>query len=86
MEAGSRETKLTVGFFPDACAVRYASGDKARRILGFEPKVGIEEGIRSSCEEYARRLQAAKMQKTDLACKWSLRNAFGKGFSGYGFT
>ena len=29
--------------------MRYASGEKAKRILGFEPRVGIEEGIRISC-------------------------------------
>lgn len=45
------------GSVGDACAVRYASGKKARKILGFEPKVGIEEGIRLSCEHYKQVLE-----------------------------
>ncbi|PQE23138.1 Sterol-4-alpha-carboxylate 3- decarboxylating protein [Rutstroemia sp. NJR-2017a WRK4] len=40
----------------DACAVRYASGAKAKRILGYEARIGLEEGIRLSCEEYKQRL------------------------------
>jgi sterol-4alpha-carboxylate 3-dehydrogenase (decarboxylating) len=43
----------------DACAVRYASGAKAKRILGYEARVGLEEGIRLSCEEYKQRLARA---------------------------
>ncbi|OXV11333.1 hypothetical protein Egran_00906 [Elaphomyces granulatus] len=49
-------TTLSRGSVKDACSVRYASGEKARRILGYEARVGIEEGIRLSCEDYARRL------------------------------
>jgi sterol-4alpha-carboxylate 3-dehydrogenase (decarboxylating) len=30
--------------------MRYASGEKARRILGYEARLGLEEGIRLSCE------------------------------------
>lgn len=41
---------LSRGSVRDACSVRYASGEKAKRILGYEPRVGIEEGIRLSCE------------------------------------
>lgn len=41
---------LSRGSVRDACAVRYASGDKARRILGYEARIGIEEAIRLSCE------------------------------------
>ncbi|KAL9126460.1 MAG: hypothetical protein Q9217_004498 [Psora testacea] len=41
---------LTRGSVMDACATRYCSGEKARRLLGYRPKVGIEEGIRISCE------------------------------------
>lgn len=43
-------TTLSRGSVMDACAIRYASGDKAKRILGYEARVGIEEGIRLSCE------------------------------------
>ena len=34
----------------EACCTRYCSGVKARKILKYEPRVGIEEGIRISCE------------------------------------
>ncbi|KAE8353976.1 NAD(P)-binding protein [Aspergillus coremiiformis] len=49
-------TTLSRGSIRDACSVRYASGEKAKRILGYEPQIGIERGIRLSCEEYARRM------------------------------
>ncbi|CAL5870050.1 uncharacterized protein PFLUO_LOCUS4284 [Penicillium psychrofluorescens] len=49
-------TTLSRGSVRDACAVRYASGNKAKEILGYEARIGIEEGIRLSCEDYARRL------------------------------
>lgn len=41
---------LSRGSVRDACAVRYASGDKARKILGYQARIGIEEAIRLSCE------------------------------------
>jgi sterol-4alpha-carboxylate 3-dehydrogenase (decarboxylating) len=41
---------LCRGSVRDACAVRYASGNKAKEILGFEARIGIEEAIRLSCE------------------------------------
>lgn len=43
-------TTLSRGSVGDACSVRYASGDKAKRILRYEARVGIEEAIRLSCE------------------------------------
>lgn len=43
-------TTLSRGSVGDACSVRYASGDKAKRILGYEARVGIEEAVRLSCE------------------------------------
>ncbi|KIW84214.1 hypothetical protein Z517_03463 [Fonsecaea pedrosoi CBS 271.37] len=43
-------TTLSRGSVMDACAMRYASGAKARRILGYHPRVGLEAGIRTSCE------------------------------------
>ncbi|KAI4169256.1 MAG: hypothetical protein LQ343_005844 [Gyalolechia ehrenbergii] len=46
---GSSST-LSRGSVKDACEVRYCSGVKAREILGYVPRVGIEEGIRISCE------------------------------------
>jgi sterol-4alpha-carboxylate 3-dehydrogenase (decarboxylating) len=43
-------TTLSRGSVKDACSTRVASGQKARATLGFEPRVGIEEGIRISCQ------------------------------------
>lgn len=43
-------TTLSRGSVHDACHMRYASGEKARRILGYEARLGLEEGIRLSCE------------------------------------
>ncbi|EXJ65161.1 hypothetical protein A1O7_01501 [Cladophialophora yegresii CBS 114405] len=43
-------TTLSRGSVMDACAMRYASGDKAKSILGYQPRVGLEDGIRWSCQ------------------------------------
>jgi len=43
-------TTLSRGSVLDACVTRYCSGKKARDILGYKPRVGIEEGIRISCD------------------------------------
>ncbi|KAE8136225.1 NAD(P)-binding protein [Aspergillus pseudotamarii] len=43
-------------FVRDACSVRYASGEKAKLILGLRSQVGIETGVRLTCEDYARRM------------------------------
>jgi hypothetical protein len=43
-------TTLSRGSIQDACATRYASGNKAKEILGYEARLGIEEAIRLSCE------------------------------------
>ncbi|KIW12415.1 hypothetical protein PV08_09692 [Exophiala spinifera] len=42
-------TTLSRGSVMDAVAMRYASGDKASRILGYHPRTGLEVGIRKSC-------------------------------------
>jgi len=54
---GSEFPTLSRGSVNDACAMRYASGEKAWRILGYEPRVGLEEGIKLSCEDLKRRLE-----------------------------
>lgn len=41
---------LSRGSVLDACSIRYCNGVKARKILGYSPRVGIEEGIRITCE------------------------------------
>ena len=43
-------TTLSSGSVLDACATRYCNNLKAEKILGFKPRIGIEEGIRISCE------------------------------------
>jgi sterol-4alpha-carboxylate 3-dehydrogenase (decarboxylating) len=74
--SGTRTT-LTRGSVKDACSVRYASGLKAARILGYRPRIGIEEGIRISCEvclilgapemAHRMRLKSAGLCKTTQA-------------------
>jgi len=46
---------LSRGSVNDATAIRYANGEKAKRILGYEPRVGMEEGIKRACKEYQER-------------------------------
>ena len=45
-----RPTTFSRGGVLDACAVRYTDGVKSRKILGYVPRIGIEEGIRLSCQ------------------------------------
>lgn len=46
------EGSLSRGIVDDACRDRYVSIHKAMRILGYRPRVGLDEGIRRSCEWY----------------------------------
>jgi sterol-4alpha-carboxylate 3-dehydrogenase (decarboxylating) len=46
----NKPVSLSRGSVMDACAVRYASGRKAEQVLGHRPKIGLEEGLRRSCE------------------------------------
>lgn len=41
---------LSRGSVRDACAIRYANGTRAKNILGYEARIGIEEAVRLSCE------------------------------------
>ena len=43
-------TTLSVGSMLDACGTRYCDGVKAKKILGYEPRVSIVDGLRLSCE------------------------------------
>ncbi|KAL9597784.1 MAG: hypothetical protein Q9219_004911 [cf. Caloplaca sp. 3 TL-2023] len=47
--AGSPST-ISRGSVKDACQTRYCDASKAREILGYKPRVSIEEGIRISCK------------------------------------
>ncbi|KAL8857269.1 MAG: hypothetical protein Q9178_006195 [Gyalolechia marmorata] len=49
------EATLSRGSVQDACQVRYCSGVKAREVLGYKPRVSIEEAIRISCDDFAKR-------------------------------
>ena len=42
-------TTLCRGSVKDAYGTRYACLDRARRVLGYEPRVDLAEGIRISC-------------------------------------
>ena len=41
---------LSSGSVRDACGIRYINGKKAECILGYTPRVGIEEAIKTSCK------------------------------------
>lgn len=44
------EGPLTRGSIKDATQTEYVSIDKARRILGYEPKVKLPEAVEISCQ------------------------------------
>lgn len=45
-----KETVISRGLVADGTAVRYVSIAKARTVLGYVPRVGMEEGLRISCQ------------------------------------
>ena len=45
-----RPTTFSRGGVLDACAIRYTDGVKAKKLLGYAPRIGIEEGIKLSCK------------------------------------
>lgn len=45
-----RPLTLSRGSVMDAAAMRYATGNKASRILGYRPRIGLEVGIKRSCQ------------------------------------
>jgi len=44
--------------------VRQPDISKARELLGWEPKVGLREGLEKTVEDFRKRLEAIKVQKT----------------------
>ena len=42
-------TTISRGSTMDACAMRYATGDKAARLLEYKPRIGLGEGLKRSC-------------------------------------
>lgn len=53
--SGSKTT-LCRGSVKDALGTRYASQEKARRLLGYEPIVDIWDGVRISCDALKERI------------------------------
>lgn len=50
-----RPATFSRGSVNDATAIRYASGAKAERILGYKPAVDMQEGLRRGVKEYRER-------------------------------
>lgn len=46
------------GSVKDSVRTHFSNNDKARRTLGYEPNVGLSEGVRLSCEDYKKHLSA----------------------------
>ncbi|KAL8952408.1 MAG: hypothetical protein Q9222_001685 [Ikaeria aurantiellina] len=51
------QSTLSRGSIKDACQVRYCDGVKARYILGYKARIGIEEAIELSCQDFIKRLK-----------------------------
>jgi sterol-4alpha-carboxylate 3-dehydrogenase (decarboxylating) len=49
---------LDRGSVKDGVRTHFSDNRKAQRILGYEPKVGLAEGVRRSCEDYKKYLAA----------------------------
>lgn len=58
------EGVLSRGIVSDGCRDRYVSISKARLLLGYKPRVGLEEGLRISCQVSTQRLKGER----DLEC------------------
>ncbi|KAF2759295.1 putative NAD dependent epimerase/dehydratase [Pseudovirgaria hyperparasitica] len=52
-----RPATLSRGSVKDACQTAYASIEKARTVLGYEPRVSIVHGLREACMDYKQRLE-----------------------------
>jgi len=55
---------LSRGSVRDATQTAYVNMARAREVLGYEPRVGLEEGIRLACEDLKQRLQQAPQRPT----------------------
>ena len=44
------QATLSRGSVKDACGVRYANLEKAKRVLGYKPRVGLAEGMKMACQ------------------------------------
>lgn len=60
-----REATLDRGSVQDGIGTRYSNNNRAKRILGYTPKVGIAEGVRLSCEAYKKHLADEATKTSD---------------------
>ncbi|EMD91215.1 hypothetical protein COCC4DRAFT_71421 [Bipolaris maydis ATCC 48331] len=58
--ATGQEPNLSRGMVSEGCRDCYVSVEKAKRLIGYEVQVGLDEGIKISCREYRERLEARK--------------------------
>lgn len=56
---------LDRGVIKDGIRTAYSDNTKARRVLGYKPKVGLAEGLRVSCEGYKKQLATKNVHVTD---------------------
>ncbi|KAK6002293.1 hypothetical protein QM012_001931 [Aureobasidium pullulans] len=50
--SGAKESTLSRGSVRDAVGTRYASNEKAKRLLGYFPRVDFVDAVRLACEDY----------------------------------
>ena len=62
------------GSVKDGIRTQYSNNNKAIRILGYEPKVGLSEGVRLSCEGYKKHLAVNAAKSNGIVSKKSLVN------------
>ena len=55
--ATGTEPSLSRGSVQDALGTRYSDNSRARRILGYVPRVGFVEAVRLACEDYKNQLE-----------------------------
>jgi sterol-4alpha-carboxylate 3-dehydrogenase (decarboxylating) len=58
------EGEFCRGVVSDGCRDRYASIEKARRVLGYVAEVGMEEGVRRSCKVSGSREDVGEVKLT----------------------
>ncbi|KAK5011238.1 hypothetical protein LTR60_004800 [Cryomyces antarcticus] len=57
---GSSAT-LSRGSVKDACGTRYASGQKAKKALGYSPRIGLVDAVRLSCQVSLSNLRSSSV-------------------------
>lgn len=51
------EGPLSRGIVNDGCRERYVNLAKARRVLGYTPRVSLDAGLKISCQHYRKQLE-----------------------------